>query len=59
MRASVVRVSVPPDALELLLLQHPQELGLQHRAHVADLVQKERAAGRQLKAPRLAVAWRR
>jgi hypothetical protein len=43
----------PPDALEPLLVQHPQELGLQRRAQGADLVHKQGAAGRQLQAPRL------
>ena len=35
---------VPADALELLLLQHAQHLGLRGRGHVADLVEEERAA---------------
>jgi hypothetical protein len=30
--------------LELLLLQHPQQLGLQRQRHVADLVEQQRAA---------------
>ena len=32
------------EALELVLLQHAQELGLRARAHVADLVEEQRAA---------------
>ena len=37
-----------PDALELALLQKAEELDLQRRAHLADLVEEERAAVRQL-----------
>ena len=37
-----------PDALELTLLQKAEELDLQRRAHLADLVEEERAAVRQL-----------
>ena len=36
--------AVLADALELALLQHAQQLGLQRRAHRADLVEEERAA---------------
>ena len=36
------------DALELLLLQHAQQLGLQIQAHLADLVEQERALVRAL-----------
>ena len=32
------------EALELVLLQHAQDLGLRARAHVADLVEEQRAA---------------
>ena len=39
------------DALELLLLEHAQELRLQVERQVADLVQEERAAVGQLEAP--------
>ena len=45
----------PPHTLKFLLLQHSQELGLKNRAHIGDLIQKERAAGCQLKAPGLAL----
>src|SRR5581483_2902024 len=34
--------------LELALLQHAQELRLRAEAHLADFVQKQRAAGREL-----------
>ena len=34
---------VAPDALERLLLEHAQHLGLGGRRHVADLVQEQRA----------------
>ena len=37
---------VAADALHFLLLQHAQQLGLHERGHVADLVQKQRAAVR-------------
>ena len=33
---------------ELALLQHPQQLGLQPQRHLADLVEQDRAAVRQL-----------
>src|SRR5581483_8533790 len=36
------------DALERLLLQHPQHLRLRLEAHVADLVEEQRAAVREL-----------
>ena len=39
------------DALELALLQHAQQLGLQLERHLADLVEKQRAAVGQLEAP--------
>src|SRR6516165_10840387 len=35
---------VPPDALERLLLEHAQHLGLGGQRHVADLVEEEGAA---------------
>jgi hypothetical protein len=38
----------PADALELLLLEHAQELGLQVEPHLGDLVEEERAAVRAL-----------
>ena len=38
------------EALELLLLQHAQQLGLQLQRNVADLVEEQRAAVRQLEA---------
>src|SRR2546426_7676271 len=31
------------DALDLVLFEHTQQLGLHHQRHVADLVQKKRA----------------
>ena len=34
----------PADRLDDLLLQHPQHLGLRLQAHVADLVEEDRAA---------------
>src|SRR5205807_4164789 len=34
----------PTDALELSLLKHAQQFGLQERRHLADFIQKERAA---------------
>src|SRR5213593_4399437 len=37
------------DALELLLLEHAQQLRLQIQSHLADLVEQERAAIRALK----------
>ncbi len=37
--------------LELLILEHPQELRLRRGRHVADLVEEERAAVRLLEAP--------
>src|SRR5262249_30573192 len=40
----------PTDTLELLLLEHAQQLRLQVEREVADLVEKERAAVRQLEA---------
>ena len=39
------------QTLELLLLQGAQQLGLKFQRHVANLVQKERAAIRHLKSP--------
>ena len=35
----------PAQALELPLLEHPQELGLHHRAHLGDLVEEQRPSG--------------
>src|SRR5262249_54531315 len=40
----------PAQSLELLLLQHAQELGLQLEREVAHLVEEERAAVRELEA---------
>ena len=42
------------DALELALLEDAQELRLQERAHLGDLVEEERAAGGLLDATDLA-----
>ena len=52
-RTSGVRVSRAAERLHLALLQHPQELDLQRRRHVADLVEEERAAVGLLEAARL------
>ena len=41
------------DALELALLQHAQQLELQARRHVADLVEEQRPLVGQLEAPEL------
>src|SRR5690606_21906224 len=43
---------VAADPLEGALLQHTQQLDLHVHRHVADLVEKQRAAGRQLETPR-------
>ena len=43
------------DALELLLLQHAQQLELQRRRHVADLVEEQRPLVGQLEAAELAL----
>jgi len=43
------------QALELLLLQHPEQLGLQLVRNVADLVEKQRPLVRQLEASDLLV----
>ena len=53
--AAITRTStrigcVPPDALELALLQHPQQRDLRLRRQLADLVEEERAAVGQLEA---------
>src|SRR5690606_34904471 len=39
------------DALELLLLENPEQLGLEVEAHLRDLVQQERAPVRPLERP--------
>ena len=44
----------PAEPLELAFLQHPQELGLRGQTHLADLVEEQHAARRQL---HLARAW--
>ncbi len=44
---------MPPDALELVLLEHPQELRLQRGRQVPDLVQEERPSRRELEPTRL------
>jgi hypothetical protein len=43
------------DALELALLQHAQQLQLQGRRHVADLVEEQRPLVGELEAPELAL----
>src|SRR5215813_8424317 len=45
----------PADSFKLLLLQDPQELDLQGRVHLPDLVQKKRSASSQLEAAELPV----
>ena len=45
--------------LEGALLEHPQQLGLQLEGQIADLVEQQRAAMRQLEAADAAVRWRR
>ena len=45
--------ALPSNAFELLLLQGPQELDLHAHGNIADLVEKERAAIRELEAPEL------
>jgi hypothetical protein len=44
----------PSEALELALLEHPQQLDLRREVDVADLVEEQRAALRQLEPPLLA-----
>src|ERR1051326_6758220 len=46
-------VGVSAHALERLLLEKPQQLRLQRRHHLADLVEKHRAAVRRLEQPDL------
>ena len=41
------------ESLELTLLQHTEQLDLHRGGEIADLVEEERAAGRQLEAPGL------
>ena len=41
-RTSTLIVSLPPDALELALLQEAQQLDLDGRRDLADLVEEER-----------------
>ena len=43
-RTSVLDRLVPADALERLVLQQPQHLGLHGQRHVADFVEEKRAA---------------
>ena len=47
------------DALDDLLLQHAQQLGLQRRRQLADLVEKDGAAVAPARAGRAAARWRR
>ena len=44
MRTSTLTLVVPPDALERLIDQHPQDLVLGFARHVADFVDEQRAA---------------
>ena len=55
MRTSILIVCASPDAFELALLQHAQQLRLERRAHGPDLVEEQRAPVRLLEPP-LAVA---
>ena len=41
----------PAEPLDLAALERAQYFRLRHRVHVADFVEKERAAGRQLEFP--------
>ncbi len=56
-RTSTSTVCDPADSLEPALLQHAQQLGLHRQGDLADLVEKDRAAVRQLE-PALALADR-
>ena len=47
-RKSTLTVPLAADRPVLALLQHAQQLGLQERRHLADLVEHQRAAARQL-----------
>ena len=49
-RTSVFSVDGAADALELAVLDHAQELGLQLERQLADLVEEERAAVGELEA---------
>ena len=44
---------------ELAVLQHLQQLGLQRRAHLADLVEEHRAVVGELELARACAGWRR
>ena len=48
MRASVLSLVLPPDALELALLEHAQQLGLQRQRQLAHLVEEQGGAVRDL-----------
>ena len=50
-RTSTAARAVVADALELALLEHAQQLGLQLERDLADLVEEERAAVGELEAP--------
>ncbi len=50
-RTLIFSVCVAADALELAFLQDAQQLGLDGRRHLADLVEEERAAVGELEAP--------
>ena len=58
-RTSTLIVLRAAQALELLLLQHAEQLGLQLRRDVADLVEEQRPLVRQLEAADLLARWRR
>ena len=53
MRTSTVQVADPADAAEGLLLEDAEQLGLEVRPHVADLVQEDGATVRLLEEPLL------
>ena len=47
-RTSTLIGLLPPSLRELRVLQHVQQLGLQRRLHLADLVEEDRAGVRLL-----------
>ncbi len=55
MRTSVAHGGGSTERLHFLLLQHTQELALQGRRHIADLIEEHRPATGQLKQPHLVV----
>ncbi len=45
--------AIAAHSLELLVLDGPQQLGLQFKRHLSDLIEKQRALMRQFEAPDL------